>query len=96
MRTKQPHAIACASRFRLASYRKIWSSIERAMARLQGEWEVGRATWSLIGARDIPMRWCCMLALARCGALLLPLEHAAARAALPQPGGQGGADPGAV
>jgi hypothetical protein len=80
---EQPHAIACASRFRLASYRKLWSRIERATARLQGEWEVGAGDVVAYWGDGHPDALVLYAALARCGALLLPLEHAAARAALP-------------
>jgi len=79
-----PHAIACASRFRLASYRKLWSRIERATARLQGEWEVGAGDVVAYWGDGHPDALVLYAALARCGALLLPLEHAAARAALPR------------
>lgn len=80
----QPHAIALASRFRLASYRKLWSRIERATARLQGEWEVGAGDVVVYCGDGHPDALVLYVALARCGALLLPLEHAAARAALPR------------
>ena len=79
-----PHSIACASRFRLASYRKLWSRIERATARLQGEWEVGAGDVVAYWGDGHPDALVLYAALARCGALLLPLEHAAARAALPR------------
>lgn len=79
----QPQAIACASRFRLASYRKLWSRIERATARLQGEWQVAPDDVVAYWGDGHPDALVLYVALARCGALLLPLEHAAARAALP-------------
>jgi hypothetical protein len=79
-----PQAIACASRFRLASYRKLWSRIERATARLQGEWQIGAGDVVAYWGDGHPDALVLYAALARCGALLLPLEHAAARAALPR------------
>lgn len=85
---EQPHAIACASRFRLASYRKLWSRIERATARLQGEWEVGAGDVVAYCGDGHPDALVLYAALARCGALLLPLEHDAARAALPRLAGE--------
>ena len=83
-----PHSIACASRFRLASYRKLWSRIERATARLQGEWEVRPGDVVAYWGDGHPDALVLYVALARCGALLLPLEQAAARAALPQLAGK--------
>ena len=80
----QPHAIACASRFRLASYRKLWSRIERATARLQGEWDVMPGDVVAYCGDGHPDALVLYVALARCGASLLPLEHAAARATLPR------------
>ena len=80
----QPHAIALASRFRLASYRKLWSRIERATARLQGPWRVGAGDVVAYCGDGHPDALVLYVALARCGALLLPLEHASARAVLPR------------
>ncbi len=80
----QPQAIACASRFRLASYRKLFSRIERATARLQGEWGVMPGDVLAYCGDGHPDALVLYAALARCGALLLPLEHDAARAALPR------------
>ena len=84
---ERPHAIACASRFRLASYRKLYSRIERATARLQGEWKIGAGDVVAYCGDGHPDALVLYAALARCGALLLPLEHAAARAALPEVAG---------
>ena len=81
---EQPHKIACASRFRLASYRKLWSRIERATARLQGEWGVRPGDVVAYCGDGHPDALVLYAALAHCGALLLPLEHASARAALPR------------
>ena len=84
----QPQAIACASRFRLASYRKLCSRIERATARLQGEWDVVAGDVVVYWGNGHPDALVLYAALARCGALLLPLEHEAARAALPRLAGE--------
>ena len=80
---EQPHAIACASRFRHASYRKLCSRIERATARLQGEWHVQPGDVVAYCGHGHPDALVLYAALARCAATLLPLEHEAARAALP-------------
>ena len=80
---EQPHAIACASRFRHASYRKLWSRVERATARLQGEWHVQPGDVVAYCGHGHPDALVLYAALARCAAVLLPLEHEAARAALP-------------
>jgi hypothetical protein len=74
----QPDAIACASRFRHASYRKLWSRIERATARLQGEWHVKAGDVVAYCGHGHPDALVLYVALARCGAMLLPLEHGAA------------------
>lgn len=80
---EQPHAIACASRFRHASYRKLWSRVERATARLQGEWHVQQGDVVAYCGHGHPDALVLYAALARCAAMLLPLEHEAVRAALP-------------
>jgi non-ribosomal peptide synthetase component F len=77
----QPDAIACASRFRLASYRKLWSRVERATARLQGEWRIRPGDIVAYQGHGHPDAIVLFVALARCGAVLLPLEHPASRAA---------------
>jgi hypothetical protein len=71
----QPAAIACASRYRMASYRKIWSRIERATARLQGEWQVAPGDVVAYCGQGHPDALVLYLALLRCGARLWPLEH---------------------
>jgi hypothetical protein len=78
----QPEAIACASRFRRATYRKLWSRIERATARLQGEWGVASGDALAYCGQAHPDALVLYVALARCGALLLPLERPALRSAL--------------
>jgi non-ribosomal peptide synthetase component F len=72
---QQPDAIASRSSRRTVTYRKFWSRIERAAARLTAEWEVRPG--------DLVVYWGCghqdalmlYIAVARCGARLLPLEH---------------------
>ncbi|HEX8885086.1 MAG TPA: AMP-binding protein [Noviherbaspirillum sp.] len=71
----QPAAIACASRYRMATYRKIWSRIERATARLQGEWQVTAGDGVAYCGQGHPDALVLYLALLRCGARLWPLEH---------------------
>ena len=78
----QPDALACASRFRHASYRKLYSRIERATARLQGEWQVQTGDIVAYCGHGHPDALVLYVALVRCGAVLLPLEHAAAFDAL--------------
>lgn len=72
----RPDATAVSTPYRVASYRKIWSRIERSTARLQGEWSIrpGDAIAYLgCGHLDALVMY---FAAARCGARLLPLEHA--------------------
>jgi acyl-coenzyme A synthetase/AMP-(fatty) acid ligase len=75
----KPHAIASVSSRRTVTYRKLWSRIERATARMKGEWQVRRGDtviyWGC-GHQDALMFY---LATARCGARLLALEHDAVR-----------------
>lgn len=76
---EQPDAIASRSSRRIVTYRKFWSRIERATARLIGEWRVQ--------PDDIVVYWGCghqdalmlYIAVARCGARLLPLEYPSSR-----------------
>lgn len=72
----QPATIACASRYRMASYRKLWSRVERATARLQGEWQVRPGDVVAYWGQGHPDALVLYLALLRCGAMLWPLEHA--------------------
>lgn len=71
----QPDAIASRSSRRVVTYRKFWSRIERATARLMAEWQVKPGDivvyWGQ-GHQDALMLY---IAVARCGARLLPLEH---------------------
>ncbi len=73
---RNPNAIASRSSRRTVTYRKFWSRIERGTARLKGEWNVRQGDtvvyWGC-GHQDALMLY---IATARCGARLLPLEHA--------------------
>lgn len=67
--------IASLSSRRTVTYRKLWSRVERATARMKDEWQVKSGDtvvyWGC-GHQDALMFY---LATARCGAKLLPLEH---------------------
>lgn len=78
----QPAAIACASRYRMATYRKVWSRIERATARLHGEWRILPGDVVAYYGQGHPDALVLYLALVRCGALLWPLERTDERIAL--------------
>ena len=76
----QPDAVACITPYRVASYRKMWSRIERSTARLQGEWGIRPGdTIAYVGCGHLDAL-VMYFAAARCGARLLPLEHAALQA----------------
>ncbi|HEX2603089.1 MAG TPA: AMP-binding protein [Oxalicibacterium sp.] len=70
----QPEVIASRSSRRAITYRRLWSRVERASARLLGEWQVQRgdvvAYWGY-GHQDALTFY---LAAARCGLRLLPFE----------------------
>ncbi|GAC1408745.1 MAG: hypothetical protein NVSMB6_08080 [Burkholderiaceae bacterium] len=71
----RPDAVAVSTPYRVASYRKMWSRIERSTARLQGEWSIrpGDVVAYLgCGHLDALVTY---FAAARCGARLMPLEH---------------------
>jgi acyl-CoA synthetase (AMP-forming)/AMP-acid ligase II len=76
---EQPAAIASRSSRRTITYRRLWSRIERATARMLGEWQ--------LRSGDLIAYWGCghqdaltlYLAAARCGLRLLPLEDPALR-----------------
>ena len=79
----QPDAVAVVTPYRVASYRKMWSRIERSTARLQGEWGIvsgDTIVYLGCGHLDALVMY---FAAARCGARVLPLEHAALQAAAP-------------
>ena len=76
----RPDAVAVSTPYRVATYRKMWSRIERSTARLQGE-------WSIVPGDVIAYLGCGHLdalvmyfAAARCGARILPLEHSSLQA----------------
>ncbi len=73
----QPDAIAASTPYRVASYRKMWSRIERSTARLQGEWAIAPGDVIAYFGRGHLDALVMYFAAARCGAVLLPLEHAA-------------------
>ena len=68
---------------RLITYRRFWSRIERASARLQGEWGIKQGqTIAYVGAShpDIIVLYA---ALVRIGAAFMPLEGISMQAAIP-------------
>jgi hypothetical protein len=72
---QSPERIATVSPERSASHRKLWSRVERATARLQGEWAVSAGQLVVYEGpphADALILW---LALCRLGACLLPLER---------------------
>ncbi|HEV7856169.1 MAG TPA: AMP-binding protein [Herminiimonas sp.] len=70
-----PDAIAWQSARRIFTYRRFWSRIERATARLKGEWHVKPGDTVAYFGCGHPDALILYLAVARCGARLLPLEH---------------------
>lgn len=75
-----PDAVAASTPYRVATYRKMWSRIERSTARLQGEWAIrpgDTIAYYGCGHLDALVMY---FAAARCGARVLPLEHAALQA----------------
>jgi hypothetical protein len=79
----QPDAVAVITPYRVASYRKMWSRIERSTARLQAEWGIlpgDTIAYLGCGHLDALVMY---FAAARCGARVLPLEHAALQSAAP-------------
>jgi len=67
---------------RLITYRRFWSRIERASARLQGEWGVKQGqTIAYVGASH-PDIFVLYAALLRIGASFMPLEGISIQAAL--------------
>jgi len=68
---------------RLITYRRFWSRIERASARLQGEWGVKQGqTIAYVGASH-PDVFVLYAALVRLGAAFMPLEGMSLSLALP-------------
>lgn len=79
----QPDAVAVVTPYRTATYRKMWSRIERSTARLQGEWNIKPGdTIAYVGCGHLDAL-VMYLAAARCGARLLPLEHVGLQHAAP-------------
>ncbi|MBK4733305.1 AMP-binding protein [Noviherbaspirillum pedocola] len=72
----QPDAIAYTSRFRIATYRKLRNRIERAAARLHGEWGVRPGDLVAYVGCGHPDALVLYFGLVCCGARLLPLEDA--------------------
>src|SRR5690606_34279781 len=77
---RHTHDIATRSSRRAISYRRIWSRIERATARLQGEWQVMPGDTVVYWGNAHADALILYFAVARCGAQLLPLERAEVRA----------------
>lgn len=75
-----PDAIAWKSTRRTFTYRRFWSRIERATARLKGEWHVKPGDTVAYFGCGHPDALIFYFAVARCGARLLPLEHASLQA----------------
>jgi acyl-coenzyme A synthetase/AMP-(fatty) acid ligase len=67
-------AVAYVLPDRVITYRRFWSRIERACARLQGEWDVQRGDVVTYVGRGHPDALILYFALLRLGASLLPLE----------------------
>jgi hypothetical protein len=70
-----PEPVATVSLERTATYRKLWSRVERATARLQGEWGVTAGRLVVYQGRPHPDALVLWLALCRLGACLLPFEQ---------------------
>ncbi len=71
-----PTSVAVLSRYRPITYRKLWSRLERATARVQSEWQVLAGDTVVYMGAAHPDALLLYLALARSGALLLPLALA--------------------
>lgn len=69
-----PDAIAYVLPGRVITYRRLWSRIERACARLQGEWGVRRGDIVAYVGNGHPDALILYFALLRLSASLLPLE----------------------
>lgn len=72
---RHPLDIATDSARRAISFRRFWSRIERATARLQGEWHVMPGDHVVYWGNAHPDALILYVAVARCGARLLPLER---------------------
>lgn len=71
LRTEAP---AVSSPRRSMTYRKLWSRIERATARLQCEWGVAQGDTLAYLGKSHPDALVLYFSAARCGACLLPLS----------------------
>lgn len=74
-----PGTIAVSSRFRETTYRKLWSRVERATARLQGEWHLLPGERLGYFGPAHPDALVAYIAAMRCGAQFVPLEAEAAQ-----------------
>lgn len=70
----QPEAVAIYSRERITTYRKLWSRIERATARLQEEWQIREGDRIAYLGHGHPDAIVLYVALARSGGLLVPIN----------------------
>lgn len=80
---ERPDTVAASTPYRVATFRKMWSRIERSTARMQGEWAIrpgDTIAYFGCGHLDALVMY---FAAARCGARVLPLEHAALQALAP-------------
>jgi len=68
---------------RLITYRRFWSRIERASARLQGEWGVKQGQTIVYVGASHPDIFILYAALLRMGAAFMPLEGMSMSSALP-------------
>jgi acyl-CoA synthetase (AMP-forming)/AMP-acid ligase II len=68
---------------RLITYRRFWSRIERASARLQGEWGVKQGQTIVYVGASHPDIFVLYAALLRIGAAFMPLEGMSMSSALP-------------
>jgi acyl-CoA synthetase (AMP-forming)/AMP-acid ligase II len=80
----EPDAMAVSSTYRSMTYRKLWSRIERATARLQGEWGIKSGDVVAYCGQAHPDAIVLYVALARCAARLIPLEHRALQSRIGQ------------
>jgi len=72
---RHPLDTATDSTRRAISFRRLWSRIERATARLQGEWHVAPGDHVVYWGNAHPDALILYVAVARCGACLVPLER---------------------
>ena len=80
---ERPDEVAVSTPYRNATYRKMWSRIERSTARLQAEWAVRPGdTIVYLGSGHLDAL-VMYFAAARCGARVLPLEHPELQQAAP-------------